>query len=850
MRPKFTYRVVPHLPVELELLQELAYNLCFSWKAEIRELFQRVDPELWEEAGHNPVLLLGLVSQTRLEELVQDPGFMAQLERVGGDFRRYVSHPRLQTSHYCPHTPFLVAYFSAEFGLARCLPIYSGGLGVLAGDHLKSASDLNIPLVGMGLLYQEGYFSQYLSNDGWQMERYPANDFHNMPLRPVMDSEGSPLRVRVDFKGQPVQIQIWRAYVGRIPLYLLDTNMEENPPDVRATTARLYGGDREMRLRQEIVLGVGGVRALKALALDPTVFHMNEGHSAFSALERIHQLRVERGLSFDAAREFVLATTVFTTHTPVPAGNDVFDPDLLRSYFEDYAKSLGIHFSVLLGCGRIHPQDEREPFGVTPLALRLSAHVNGVSRLHGKISRAMWQKVWPDLPAEDVPIEHITNGIHVPTWISRDMAALMDRYLGPDWAEDPDNKRVWEGVDRVTATELWRTHERCRERLVGYTRQRLVVQLKARGASEMEIQQAREVLEPDALTIGFARRFATYKRAALLFRDPDRLDRILNHPERPVQVVVAGKAHPQDHEGKELIRHIVHLARQERFRKRIVFIEDYYLDTAHHLMAGCDLWLNTPRRPLEACGTSGMKAMANGCLHMSTLDGWWDEGYDPSYGWAIGHGEEYMDHELQDEIESKDLYDLLENEVVPLFYQRGGDGIPRAWVDRMRSGLQRLVPIYNSHRMLQQYVERYYVPCSRRFQDLSHNDFQKARILADWRRTLMTSWQDVQILEVSHRSIEERKVGEEMEVTARIQLGSLTPKDVSVEIYYGRLDSQGEFQDRRTTPMKALEGGEEIHTYVGQIPCGATGRFGFTVRVIPSRDRLENPFTLALATWA
>jgi len=710
MKAKIKYDVVPNLPDNLEVLRRIAHNLCFSWNDDLQNLFQRMDPRLWATCKHNPVLMLGLISQERLNELAHDQGFMAQLERVTSDFDRYLSQPRVQSAEYCAEEPLQVAYFSAEFGLIQCLPIYSGGLGILAGDHLKSASDLNVPLVGVGLLYQGGYFSQYLTADGWQMETYPQNDFSNMPVRPARDEDGKPVSVTVMIKEVPVEVQVWQIMVGRISLYMLDTNVEPNPPELRRITGQLYGGDREMRLHQEIILGIGGVRALKALGIEPTAIHMNEGHSAFSALERINILRQEKGLSFDAAREVVTASTIFTTHTPVPAGNDTFHPDLIRAHFEEYVKNLGINFKVLLGYGRLDPRDENESFGMTTLALRLSAHSNGVSRLHGKVSRSMWQKVWVHHPVEDVPIDHITNGIHVPTWISREMGALFSRYLGPDWAEDPDHERVWQQIDEIPGTELWRTHERCREHLVGYVRSRLTEQLKRRGASTAEIIRAGEVLTPEALTIGFARRFATYKRATLLFRDSDRLARLLNNAKRPVQIIIAGKAHPQDNEGKELIKDIIHLSHEERFRRSVVFLEDYNMDVTFHMVSGSDLWLNTPRRPLEACGTSGMKALANGSLNLSTLDGWWDEAYHPDCGWALGHGELYQNEELQDNIESLDLYNLLENEIVPLFYQRGMDGMPRDWVQKMRTGLRRLVPIYNSHRMVQEYLNRYYLP--------------------------------------------------------------------------------------------------------------------------------------------
>jgi len=850
MKPKVKYNVIPNLPHQIEALRRLAYNVCFSWKGEIKDLFKRIDPQLWEECKHNPVALLGLVRQERLDELSRDQGFLAQLERVSQDFERYHSRPHIDANDYSSDSSFQVAYFSAEFGITECLPIYSGGLGILSGDHVKSASDLNVPLVGVGLLYQEGYFSQYLSSDGWQMETYPLNDFANMPVKVVRDKEGNAVIVSVNFKGQPVQILVWRIDVGRIPLYMLDTNIDANPPEFRQTTAQLYGGDREMRLRQEIVLGIGGIRALKAIGIEPTVIHMNEGHSAFSALERINLLRKEKGLSFDAAREFVLATTAFTTHTPVPAGNDVFDPGLVQAYFGDYTKELGINFKVLLGYGRIDPWDEKEPFGMTPLALRLSAHANGVSRLHGRVSRSMWQNIWPGHPVEDLPIDHITNGIHVPTWISREMAALFNRYLGPDWAEDPDNERVWGQVDRIPNTELWLTHERCREYMVGFTRYRLEEQLKNRGASVGEVQAAKEVLMPEALTIGFARRFATYKRATLLFRDPDRLERIINHPDYPIQIIIAGKAHPQDNEGKAFIKTIQHLAKEQRFRRSIVFLEDYNFHVAQQLVRGTDLWLNTPRRPLEACGTSGMKALANGSLNLSVLDGWWDEGYQPDFGWALGHGEVYSNDGDQDDLESRDLYNLLEMEVAPLFYLRGRDGIPRGWVEKMKAGLRHLCPIFNSHRMVQAYVNGYYLPCSRRSNALRSKNYAGAKELAEWRKKLMTSWHEVSVQELAGVHGLEKTVGEELEVVAQVKLGALSPEDVTVEAYYGRVDKDGDFAERKTVSLNFADSTDGLYRFSGKIPCIDTGRLGYTVRVAPSQEKLENRFVMGLIKWA
>jgi len=579
---------------------------------------------------------------------------------------------------------------------------------------------------------------------------------------------------------------------------------------------------------------------------------MNEGHSAFSALERINLLRKDYNLSFDAAREVVQASTIFTTHTPVPAGNDTFDPELARAYFEGYAKELGINWRVLLGCGRINPRDDGEAFGVTPLSLRLSAHANGVSRLHGRVSRGMWQNIWPKNPVEDTPIGYVTNGIHVSSWASREITRLYDSYLGADWNEAQDQAHIWPQVRQIPLSELWRAHENCRSRLVGFARRTLFRQLKEQGASTDALRQSMEVLNPDTLTIGFARRFATYKRATLLFRQPDRLDKILNSETRPVQLIIAGKAHPQDNEGKDFIRSILHLTREPRFRKRIVFLENYNMSIAGLLVSGCDVWLNNPRRPLEACGTSGMKALANGVLNLSVLDGWWDEGYAPEYGWAIGQGEEDPNHELQDETESLALYNLLEKQVVPLFYQRTADGIPQVWCEMMRGGIRDLMPRFSSHRMVLEYYNRYYVPSSRRFQSLTSDNFAAAQAQADWRNKLMTSWSEVAVQSIaSTADRSEKTVGEDLEFEARVRLGTLVPEDVTVEAYYGPMDHKGEFTDRTILPLEpARDLGGGAWLFKNAVNCQNTGKFGYTVRVTPSQKRLANPFLTGLICWA
>ena len=568
----------------------------------------------------------------------------------------------------------IIAYFSAEYGLAECLPIYSGGLGVLSGDHLKTASDLGIPLIGVGLLYQQGYFRQYLTPDGWQQERYPANDFYNLPLHPVLTAGGQPLYVELRLAGARLKIKVWKLQVGRVPLYLMDTNIPENPRELQDITDQLYGGDRETRIRQELVLGRGGVHALLAMGIRPTVYHMNEGHSAFLALERVHTYMQEAGVSFREALEAVRAGSVFTTHTPVLAGFDLFAPELMEKYFGDYLQEARISRDELLALGRANASDPREAFNMAVLALRTSAYTNGVSKLHGQVSRGLFQKYYPQVPEQEVPITSITNGIHLRSWISNEMATLYDRYLGPEWWSRPAEAWIWERVADIPDEELWATHERRRQRMIAIIRRRLYAQLERRGAPPAELRKARGVLDTDALTIGFARRFATYKRATLLLADLERLMKILLNSSMPVQFVFAGKAHPRDAEGKEFIKNLVAACQQEELRRHMVFLEDYDIQLARYLVHGVDIWLNNPRRPLEASGTSGMKVLANGGLNLSILDGWWAEGYRPEAGWAIGAGEEYQDTGHQDYVESNALYNMLESEVVPLFYQRDEDG--------------------------------------------------------------------------------------------------------------------------------------------------------------------------------
>ncbi len=848
-----TFQVIPSIPARLEKLRELAYNLHWSWHHEAIDLFRRLDSDLWESSGHNPVLMLGRIGQNRLEAVAEDPGFLAHLERVYQELQSYLTD---RSTWFCRtyrqwDSP-LVAYFSAEFGVTECMSIFAGGLGVLAGDHLKSASDLGIPLVGVGLLYQQGYFRQYLNESGWQQEAYEDNDFHNLPLVLQEQPGGEPLLVRVPHPGRQVTAQVWRAQVGRVPLYLLDTNLAQNRPEDRDITDQLYGGDLETRMRQEMVLGIGGFRALQALGQQPLVYHANEGHSAFLALERIRFLMESQGLTFNQAREVVSSALIFTTHTPVAAGQDYFPPALVERYFSEYAREMGLGMQEFTGLGRINPMDEQEQFCMTTLALRTAAYSNGVSRLHGQVSRRMWQVLWPRVPEDEIPIEHVTNGVHLQSWISREMKELYDRYLGLRWREEPAEMVVWEGVKHIAAEELWRTHERRRERLVAYCRGRLRQQLVNRGASQAEIEAADEVLDPQVLTVGFARRFATYKRAALLLHDLPRLEKIINHPNRPVQFIFAGKAHPKDEPGKQLIQRIITLARQDPYRRRIVFLEDYDMAVSRYLVQGSDVWLNTPLRFLEASGTSGMKAVANGVLNLSILDGWWDEAYQPEVGWSIGRRETYDNRDYQDQVEAAAMYDLLEREVVPLFYGCGPDGLPRRWIDKMKASIKTLCSFFNTHRMVGDYTRNFYLPAAKLYGEMVSGDFALARAQADWKACVRQKWPQVRIDKVIPVSDDTIKVGDEVQVQAQVNLGELKPEDVVVELYLGRVSSREELTGAQVFPMQVTRfagAGNYLYQAAG-VTCHHSGLHGYTVRVLPYHPNMTSEFWPGYILWA
>jgi starch phosphorylase len=844
MKALRSFTVRPSLPAELSALEELAFNLRWSWDDQTRDLFRWVDPDLWDASVHDPVRLLGLVPRERLDALARDAGFKRFLGEVRSELQRYLDGERwFQAKGTSPLG--LVAYFSPEFGIAEAVPQYSGGLGVLAGDHLKSSSDLGVPLVGVGLLYRHGYFRQSLDADGWQQERYPLLDPHVMALTRC---EG--VRVEVDLAADemPLVAQLWKAEVGRVPLYFLDADVEENSDEIRCVTDRLYGGDTEHRLRQEILLGIGGVRALQAVGVDAQVFHTNEGHAGFLGLERIRQLVVEDGLSYAEAIEAVRAGCIFTTHTPVPAGIDRFPLELMDKYFSRWCDEVGVKISDLVALGHRPADDGDEPFNMAVMGLRLAGRSNGVAQLHGEVSREMFGDLWPDLEADETPIGSITNGVHAHTWTSPEITDVLSRYVLPEWDEaGPD---LWARISEAPDDELWRAREQARERLVTFVRRRLKEAAAVRGLTGSDVAWTSEVLDPRVLTIGFARRFATYKRATLLLSQPDRLRELLLSPDRPMQLVFAGKAHPADEQGKEMIRQIVAFSSDPAIRHRIVFVDDYDIAVARALYQGSDVWMNNPRRPQEACGTSGMKSALNGGLNLSILDGWWHEMFDGQNGWAISSAEDVGDIERRDRLEAGALFDLLERQVVPLFYERYGGPVPRRWLKKVRKSLSSLGPRVTASRMVADYVDELYEPTAARTDLLSADGHARARALAAWKNRVRDAWHGVHVDRVEG-DMTSADLGGSRAVEAVVSLGSLSADDVDVQLVHGPVGQGDELTERSTVSMTPDGTADDHHArYVGSLRTERAGRYGFTVRIVPRHPDLVSPAELGLAAWA
>jgi len=846
-----TYNVTPILPAPLEPLRELSFNLWWTWEPAARRLFRELDPELWNQTNHNPVRMLQLSRQSRLEELAQDKNFLRELKQVFEDFEKYLGR-RETYGKTGPGAAIKnpIAYFSAEFGFHESIPNYSGGLGILAGDHCKSASDLDLNFVAIGLLYRHGYFRQQIDKDGVQAAINLNQSFYHLPIREARHGEMK-LLISVPILDREVFAKVWELRVGRVNVYLLDTDVPENSPEDRRITAELYGGDLEMRMRQEIVLGIGGVKALTALGVQPDVFHMNEGHSAFLALERIRLNVVEKKLDFYSALQVVAAANVFTTHTPVPAGNDSFSREMMQKYFGKFAKELNISFEELFSFGhtRLNPD---EPFSMTILALRLSRHANGVSKLHGDVSRSLWKDVWSGVPMHEVPITSITNGVHTKTWMAPEFAALYRKHLG-DWEEHLTEPDFWRGVIDIPDAQLWETHQQLKRRLIDFVRERERRRRERLGESPESIRRVNRILDPEILTVGFARRFATYKRGALLFSDKERLKRLVNDATRPVQFLFAGKAHPRDEAGKALIQEVYRFSREAGLETRIIFVEDYDSYIARRLGQGVDLWLNHPLRPLEASGTSGMKSAPNGGINLSVLDGWWREGFNGSNGWAIGAEINDGSTDFQNEVDASSLYQLLENQIVPLYYAKPDGKLPLAWLQLMRESIRSVTPVFNTQRMVKEYTEKLYIPAAQAEENFSRDGCGAAKHLSQWKTQMRKDWPQVQVsdVQVANKDKQSISVGESLQISARVHLGAVDPQHVRVEAYHGEVDD-GDLCNPTATVLNqnSRADGNGNYLYQGSVPAAESGTYGFSVRVVPTHPCLMQAHELRLITWS
>ncbi len=841
--------VFPVIPARINRLHELAYNLWWSWNAEAQNLYRTIDADLWQRSVHNPVRLLREAAPERLQALAEDQTFLEQYDQVMQAFDGYMkaghswfgqTHPELLNQ--------TIAYFSMEFGLHESLPIYSGGLGILSGDHCKEASDLGLPLVGVGFLYPQGYFSQRINVDGMQEATYNKLRFSEVSATPAVTPAGVEVVISVDLPGRKVYAKVWKIAVGRISLYLMDTDVAPNAPNDRVLAAHLYGGDHEMRISQEIVLGIGGVRALRALGLKPALWHMNEGHAAFLGLERIRELVAEEGLSFAEAREAVAANAVFTTHTPVPAGNDAFGLDLIDRFFGSYWGQLGLNRDQFMDLAR-QDQSWGPSFSMTVLALRLSNQHNGVSELHGDVSRRMWQFLWPGIDVDEVPITSITNGVHTATWLAPALGQFYDRTLGAAWRQHLDEPATWDSISAASDQELWNIHCQLKADLIAYVRERVKQHRLRLGEGAMQVEEAATLLDPQAFTIGFARRFATYKRATLLFRDLERFRRLLQDSSHPVQVIFAGKAHPADEPGKALIQQVYRLSRQPGFAGRVVFLEDYDMDMARKLVSGVDLWLNNPIRPYEASGTSGQKASLNGVPNCSILDGWWVEGYNGRNGWAFGEQREYQSTELQAEADALALYAVLEQEIIPLFFERDAQGLPTRWLRIMKEAIRTVAPQFSMRRMVKEYTERLYVPGERQAQRITQDHYALARSLAGWKKQVIQAWPETSI-SATGPTEGQIAIGQSIDIIAYARLASLRPEDVLVEVVYGH-DEDGRMSGSIYQRME--QDGQESdgsYRYRARILPQSGGSFVYGVRLLPAHPALLDRHEMGLVRWA
>ena len=839
------------LPKRINKMVEIANNLWWSWNTEYLRLFRKIDVDLWEASNKNPVKFLKAVSQEKLEDAAKDAEFLKEYDSVVENYEAYMNSKNTWfTKQYSDYKNDVIAYFSAEYGLDQILPIYSGGLGILSGDHLKSASDLGIPLVAVGLLYKNGYFHQKIDENGNQQSEYQNLDIYNLPMTIVKDENGEDLVINIKMPKRKLYLKVWQINVGRVKLYLLDSDNDLNNPEDRDVTLRLYGGDQEMRIRQEIVLGMGGVNLLKTLGLNPIIYHMNEGHSAFLTLEIIKNIIKEKKVSFEIAKDITTSKTVFTTHTPVPAGNDIFPIALIEKYFKDFWPRLGISREEFLKLG-MKPCDALQPgFNMGILALKIAGKKNGVSKLHGEVSRELFGEVWPDIAADESPITYVTNGIHTCSWLAPTIKEMYNKYLMPYWQDNMHEDQVWEKVKNIPDDELWKAHLERKVKLIGVVKENVTARLRRNGMRYEDINEIVSKLNPNALTIGFARRFATYKRATLIFKDLERITQILNDEEHPVQLIFAGKAHPADKEGQDLIRYIHEISLMPQFKGKIFLLENYSIEVSRYLISGVDVWLNTPRRPMEASGTSGQKAAANGVINFSVLDGWWAEGYNGKNGWPIGSNIEYPSYEIQDRADSERIYETLENKIIPIYYEQDKNKMSRRWLEIMKETIATNAGRYSTARMLVDYSDKLYMPLAKLTKE-NYNDLEKVTEYNSWKNELYTNWKDIEITQESNADNVVIDAGNQIEVKCQVKLPNIDVNSVTVEVYTGRISHVGSLEKVKVIPMKLAESNNEErkYTFVAKIDFVTGGNYGYTFRIMPKNDMILDSENLNLVKW-
>jgi starch phosphorylase len=843
--------VNPQLPKRIEKLSEISNNLWWSWNTEFLRLFQKIDKDLWEESEKNPVKFLKRVSQEKLDNASKNAMFLKEYDKLVDNFENYMKSKNTWFSNKYPENKNdLIAYFSAEYGLDQTIPIYSGGLGILSGDHLKSASDLGIPLVAVGLLYKNGYFHQKINGYGGQETEYNNIDLYDLPINAVKDQNGEDLIIYVKFPKRRLYLKVWQINVGRVKLYLLDSDIEKNNEEDRDVTLRLYGGDQEMRIRQEIVLGMAGVNLLRTLGLKPTVYHMNEGHSAFLTLEIIKNTIKEKQVSFDVAKDIASSKTVFTTHTPVPAGNDIFPLDLVEKYFKDFWPRLGISKEEFLKLGMKPTQDLEPGFNMGILALKIAGKKNGVSKLHGAVSRELFGEVWPEIAANESPITYVTNGIHTCSWLSPRLKELYNKYLIPYWQDNIHLDKTWEKVKDIPDQELWEAHMQRKEKLLNLVKDSTVNRLRRSGYSYEKINDIVSKINPNALTIGFARRFATYKRATLIFRDLERITQILNNQERPVQIIFAGKAHPADKEGQDLIKYIHEVSMMPQFKGKIFLLENYNIAMSRYLVSGVDVWLNNPRRPMEASGTSGQKASVNGVINFSVLDGWWAEGYNQYNGWTIGTNAEFDSYEAQDNADSESLYRTLESKIVPMYYNKDKDGMSSKWIETMKNSIISTGGKYSTARMLVDYTNNLYIPLCN-LTKTYYEDIDNVAAFNMWKKDIASNWKDIKITQVNNLDNITIDAGNNIEVRCEVELPNIKQENIDVEVYYGKILDNGIVENVSIIPMKLEKQDEETkkYYYVAKIELTTGGNYGYTFRVMPKHEMILEPTNLNLVKW-